>query len=71
MFVRSSDDTAFLALASLIWPHINHVFLQWKFSPVDAVATFCISMFPKRKKCALTSVVIKLSLVPLSSNVNL
>ena len=59
---------------SLFWmilPHTSHIFLQWYVSLVGAVTLFCIWMFPKRKKCASTSVVIELSLVLLSSTVNL
>ena len=55
----------------MILRHTNDIFLQWYVSSVGAVPTFCISMCPKRKKCALTSVVIELTLVPLSSTVNL
>ena len=59
---------------SLFWmilPHTSHIFLQWYVSLVGAVTIFCIWMFPKRKKCASTSVVIELPLVLLSSTVNL
>ena len=58
----------------LIWgilPHTSYIFLQWCVSLVGAVTMCCIWMFPKRKKCASTSVVIELSLVLLSSTVNL
>ena len=63
-----------IQLCSLFWvilPHTSHIFLQWYVSLVGAVTIFCIWMFPKWKKCASTSVVIELSLVLLSSTVNL
>ena len=72
---RVDSSTQFVIQpCSLFWmilPHTRHIFLQWYVSLVGAVTIFCIWMFPKWKKCASTSVVIELSLVLLSSTVNL
>ena len=47
---------------SVFWvvlPRTSHIFFQWYVSPVGAILTFWISMFPKRNNCALTCFVME------------